>query len=396
MDIADNGHNPLRMRTEALCRAAGLSRSTIYQYLRSGILHPPIKEGPTQLRYDETHLKRIEKIRYLREQKKMSIPKIQEMFRVESPEKKDPSSEPNDLKNLLFKKSLELFSKNGLAKTKITDITDALNLGKGTFYLYFKSKEALFLECVERVPEIILPEHTWDDIRKERNFFQRQHKRLHYMLKSFPTFMGIISIAKLALRGDDAFMAQKATDCFQTISRALEKDIKRAIESGVIREVDPALFAFLTFGMAEALGYWLMINPNYSVETCIDQYLDFLSNGLLLKDADTSEVSNPEGFNGKVVDLNGTEIQLEDIRIDNKKHVEGKLGGGQLQIEIEKIGRIEVSVKESENIAIVTMNTGEMITVQIAASVTLSGRSPFGKYMIPITETTKIAMNRDT
>ncbi|MGB9498799.1 MAG: TetR family transcriptional regulator [Dissulfuribacterales bacterium] len=392
MDIDDKKRKLRRMRMEALCRETGLSRSTIYQYLRSGILHPSIKEGPTQVRYDETHLKQLEKIRHLRKDQKLSIPEIQEMFQVKTPQKVDTSGASNHLKNLIFDKALEFFSKNGFAKTKITDLTDALQLGKGTFYLYFKSKEELFLECIGRFPRIILSPHNWEEIRKERNYFRRTHKRLQFMLKAFPTFMGIISIAKLALRGDAPSMAKKATECFQTINHPLSKEMKRAIQDGLIREVDHEFISFVLFGMGEAAGYWRMMTPNYSPEKCINELMDFISHGLIARDANAAGKLNKKGFNGEVEDFNRIKIQLRGIRFNKETHIEGKLGGGKLQIDIEKIGSIKVKKEEPEHIALVTMKTGELITIQIDGSITLSGESPFGKYLIPIAKVIRIVM----
>lgn len=394
MDIVTTKISSGRMKMAELCQAANLSRSTIYQYLRAGVLHPPIKAGPTQVRYDETHLKKLREIRYLRKDQKLSIPQIQEMFQVEALQKDDASDDSSNLKNLIFEKSVELFSKNGFSKTKITDIASELNLGKGTFYLYFKSKEALILECIERFPEIILPPHTWEEIRKERNYFRRSHKRLQFLLEAFPTFMGIISIAKLALRGNDPKMARKAVECFQTINRPLTKDIGRAIQSGVVREVDQEFIAFVTFGMGEALGYWLMMNPNYSPEKCINQVMDLISHGLMAKDTKTAGNLNKKAFNGKVEDLDRTKIELRRIRFNKETHIEGTLGGGKLQIDIEKIASIQVKKEGPEHIALVTMEAGKTITIQIDGSVIVSGESPYGKYSIPITKVIRIVIDK--
>ena len=394
MDIASKKSNSGLMKMAALCQAAELSRSTIYQYLRSGILHPPIKEGPTQIRYDETHLKKLREIRHLREDQKLSIPQIQEMFQVETLKKNDASDDSSDLKNLIFEKAIELFSKNGFSKTKITDIASELNLGKGTFYLYFKSKEELVLECIERFPEIILPPNTWEEIRKERNYFRRSHKRLQFLLEAFPTFMGIISIAKLALRGDDPHMARKAMECFQAINRALTKDIKRAIQNGVVREVDQEFASFITFGMGEALGYWLMMNPKHSPEEYVNKAMDLISHGLMAKGPNASGNLDKKAFNAKVEDLDKIKIELRKIRFNKETHIEGMLGGGELLIDIEQIAGIRVEKKGQDHIALVTMETGKTITVQIDGSIMVSGESPYGKYSIPITKVIRIVMDK--
>lgn len=383
MKIEDKTGTPIRMKMEELCKVAKLSRSTIYQYLRSGILHPPIKEGHTQLRYDETHLKQLKKIRNLREQEKLSIPDIQKMIQNEELPGMSTNEKPSDLKALIIEKALELYSKNGFAKTKVTDLTDALQLGKGTFYLYFKSKEELFLECIERVPEIILPIHVWEEIRKDRNYFGRTHSRLRFMLETFPMFMGIISIAKLALRGSDAMLAKKATECFQTITRALIKDINRAIQNKVIRKVDQKFIAFILFGIGESAGYWLRINPEYPLEKTLDNIMDFLSHGLMRQNPNSDDKSK-HFLSAKIEDLSGSDIQLQRIRFNNMTYIEGKLGDGKFQIDPKEFGSIKIDKKKQNYSATVTMKSGKRITVHIDESVILSGQSTFGHYLIPL------------
>jgi len=49
-------------------------------------------------------------------------------------------------KQLLREKAIELFSSNGYYQTKISDIVKEANVTQPTFYLYFESKDSLFLD----------------------------------------------------------------------------------------------------------------------------------------------------------------------------------------------------------------------------------------------------------
>lgn len=64
------------------------------------------------------------------------MPKVTTMYKVE-------------LKEKIVKAAIESFAKTGFDRTKMEDIAKRLNLGKGTIYLYFKSKEDLFLAICE-------------------------------------------------------------------------------------------------------------------------------------------------------------------------------------------------------------------------------------------------------
>lgn len=374
-----------------LCRAVRLSRSTIYQYLRLGILPPPIKKSPTQLRYSEAHLKRINNIRRLREHEKISIAEIQEMFQTKPPEGKPEEDTGENIRDLIVEKALELFSKSGFFRVKITDITEALNLGKGTFYLYFKSKDELILQCIKRVPEIILPSNRWEEIRQEKNYFKRIRKRLQFMNESFPGFAGIISIAKVALRGDDSDLAKKATECFLTIDQALIKDLDRAINVQVVREIDKDLISFVMFGIGETIGYWLKMNPGYNIDKCIDKVMDFISYGLMPRVAKAKD-SNDSDYTIEVNDLCGNKILLRNLNFDQKTYFEGSVGKGYLQIDLERCATIQIKQTEDGYNATVTTQTLKKITIQIDEQVMLSGESSFGSYTTPITNVTNVVM----
>ena len=56
-----------------------------------------------------------------------------------------------ETKNRILRESLLYFARNGFAGTKINDLAKHMGIGKGTMYLYFESKEALFAELVKMV-----------------------------------------------------------------------------------------------------------------------------------------------------------------------------------------------------------------------------------------------------
>ncbi|MFH0729455.1 MAG: TetR family transcriptional regulator [Pseudomonadota bacterium] len=387
--------NTNRMNIKALCEVAGVSRSTVYQYLRSGLLHMPLKEGPTKLRYDETHLHRLQEVKHFREKNKLSIPEIQKLFQVKTPRQEDMDTNAEDLKSIIVDKALKLISQKGFAKTKISDIADALNMGKGTFYLYFKKKEELFLKCIERFSDVFLPKETWDEIRKERDYFKRSNSRMYFMLDSFPTFMGIVGIVKLAIRGTDPELARRAMECFQVIMTPVVKELERAIKGGIVREVDAGLISFLMFGMGEAAGYWRMINPEYSVAETTEKIMDFAKRGMLPRNAFGFETSGTHTVQGIVTDLKNNKIQLQEIHIDDREELCGKIGGGILHIDLKNITAMEIKIDDAECEALVTMLSTDKVQIKVDGNSKLSGTSPFGRFSIPLCEVAVVTMSHN-
>jgi AcrR family transcriptional regulator len=54
-----------------------------------------------------------------------------------------------ELRDRLFRAALALFARKGYAETTVEDITEAADLGKGTFFNYFPSKEHVLLGFAE-------------------------------------------------------------------------------------------------------------------------------------------------------------------------------------------------------------------------------------------------------
>ncbi len=54
-----------------------------------------------------------------------------------------------EMRERLFRAALELFARKGLQETTVEDITEAADVGKGTFFNYFPSKEHILTAFVE-------------------------------------------------------------------------------------------------------------------------------------------------------------------------------------------------------------------------------------------------------
>ncbi|ADR19802.1 TetR/AcrR family transcriptional regulator [Calditerrivibrio nitroreducens] len=75
-----------------------------------------------------------------------------------------------DKKKLLMEAAVDVFSEKGFWQTKISDIVKKADLAQGTFYNYFKNKEAIFKEILLRLHQEFVDEieemfeHNTDNI----------------------------------------------------------------------------------------------------------------------------------------------------------------------------------------------------------------------------------------
>src|SRR5467141_2990310 len=72
-----------------------------------------------------------------------SAPRSHKPLPAVSPDRRQRRSA--ELRERLFRAALDLFAKKGFAETTVEDITNAADVGKGTFFNYFPSKDHILL-----------------------------------------------------------------------------------------------------------------------------------------------------------------------------------------------------------------------------------------------------------
>ena len=82
-------------------------------------------------------------------------------------------------REMIISTSRELFAINGFENTKVEDITKAMNISKGSFYTYFKTKEEVLFEVMEKAYieyEEILSTIDKDQNQKDimKDFFEKR------------------------------------------------------------------------------------------------------------------------------------------------------------------------------------------------------------------------------
>ena len=147
----------------------------------------------------------------------------------------------------IINKAIEFFSKNGFTGTTIDEITNALGIAKGTFYLHFSSKRELVIDCIGKLTTIVVPQEVWEDIRNDTDYVSRQEKRLVAFLKAFPTFCGILNLLKSCIQSNDPVLVKTAGDTNKMLVNPLRKDLRWAVQHGVAGRVDEEVVSFLNF-----------------------------------------------------------------------------------------------------------------------------------------------------
>jgi AcrR family transcriptional regulator len=298
-----------------------------------------------------------------------------------------------DKKNEIIDKAIEYFSKNGIADTKIEEITNAMGIGKGTLYLYFKGKRDLLFQCIERLTTIVIPKEVWLDIREETNYHMRFKKRLAAFLKAFPTFCGILGLVTQNLESNDPELAKKAGDAYRLLAGPIIKDLRWARNHGWIREIDEDVIAYILLASGEGMGNILKTDPRYNIEKITEIAWDFIINGIGKSSAEKTKEAG--SLHWELIDRNGHKLTVYDICSNDMNYFSGRFGEGELQIPFKTISSIELQRTNETLSALIKLKNEKSITLLPANDIRISGKTEFGQYEIKLAQVTRIVAVQD-
>jgi len=289
-------------RISEIERITGVPRRRIHFYIQSDLLHKPMKTGRTMAYYDQSHIDRLEVINKARERgdplfavKEM----VKDMNPPENPAALDysqcvlssgrrPASarsrgrrrDSAKTRERILVAGREMFRESGYINTRINDLTRKLDIGKGTFYFYFRDKKALFLECIPRLFEEMFSE-GWEDIRQVYNPVERLEMRFDLVMTSLDEFCSILQLTKEAMADEDRHIRNLGEQTYLSIRRPLESDIKKAVKRGVFYPVNVEMAATIMIAMVENIFYMKMMSEDTSTASIKVHLFNLLAFGLI-------------------------------------------------------------------------------------------------------------------
>ena len=158
----------------------------------------------------------------------------------------------------LLDAALRVFAEKGIGRTTVSDITEAAEVAKGTFYLYFDSKDHLVAALKERFVDEILQHATGLYARVGKDDWWQL---VDETLTSFVDFMlehrGMIQV--MVQEGETPETSPYFAECQRRIDEMFAASIKMGIDAGAFSVEDPVLIArYLHYAMDGAISHAIM------------------------------------------------------------------------------------------------------------------------------------------
>lgn len=179
-----------------------------------------------------------------------------------------------------------VFAEKGYHHTHVADIIEAAGIARGTFYLYFESKSAIFLELLEQllveVRSSIVGVDTSDSAPPVQvQLVDRIRRILHLVVQNH----ALTTILVREAVGLDAEVDAKMREFYQSLHFYLKDALDNGKRMGLLRDLDTEVAAFCVLGTIKQLMEQVVMNEDGKLAADVDRIalgvLDFNLRGLI-------------------------------------------------------------------------------------------------------------------
>jgi AcrR family transcriptional regulator len=178
----------------------------------------------------------------------------------------------------------DVFAKRGYHQATIDDIVARAGVARGTFYLYFDDKRAVFSELIDRfaaqltqaIQRIVTDDPALPVVEQVRS-------NIRVILRTCLVERAMTKILFTDAAGVDPAFDRKLATFYDTVVQLLTESLKDGQALGIVDDGEPRVLAYLTIGALKELLYQA-VTLGFAEETAdvlTQQMYGFLSRGYL-------------------------------------------------------------------------------------------------------------------
>ncbi|NCT39375.1 TetR/AcrR family transcriptional regulator [Bacillus sp. EB93] len=185
-----------------------------------------------------------------------------------------------DRKKLILEAATKSFSLFGYKATTMDQVAKIANVGKGTIYTFYKNKEELFKEIVQRMIEEMKyeAEQSLDD---QLSFIENLHRAVYRILEFRQEHQLSLKLLQEEREIGTPAVQEMVNEMEEAIVSYIKEKLKIAIDKGYIQPCDPEITAFLMLKMYLALIFdWERNHAPLEKEEIAELFKIYLFKGL--------------------------------------------------------------------------------------------------------------------
>lgn len=178
----------------------------------------------------------------------------------------------------------DVFARRGYHQTTIDDIALQAGVARGTFYLYFEDKRAIFSDLIDRFASqltMAIVRIVTDD--PSRPVMAQVRENIRAIIGTCLMERSMTKILFTDAVGIDPAFDRKLFAFYDTVVQLLAESLKDGQALGIVEEGEPRVLAYLTIGALKELLYQAVTlgYAEESAEVLTQQMYTFLSGGYL-------------------------------------------------------------------------------------------------------------------
>jgi AcrR family transcriptional regulator len=192
----------------------------------------------------------------------------------------------NERRQQILELAREVFAKRGYHDAKIEDIVTAAGVARGTFYLYFDDKRAVFEEIVDRAfTRIGMAIVRVDPRDKGRSVAEQIQENINRLVTMLLDEHETTKILLTGAMGVDPAFDRKLHAFYEVVEKLLEESLSEGQELGMVRRADPKMLTYLTMGaLKEVLYHEVVRDGRLGKDAIVAGVFEFLRHGCLRVD----------------------------------------------------------------------------------------------------------------
>src|SRR5579872_5423142 len=177
----------------------------------------------------------------------------------------------------------EVFARRGYHAAKIDEIVAAAGIARGTFYLYFEDKRAIFEEIVDRtIARLGLAIVRVDPNDAARTVADQVRDNILRIVRILLEDRATTKILLSDALGVDPAFDQKLLSFYDEMSSMLERSLRDGQDLGVVAAGDVRLMSWLLMGaLKEALFQIVQRGAEYDEDKLVEGAYQYFTGGYL-------------------------------------------------------------------------------------------------------------------
>lgn len=203
--------------------------------------------------------------------------------RANKTEKKSAVSR-NERRLQILAAARRVFARRGYAQSTIDDIVAEAGVARGTFYLYFEDKRAVFAELIDRfAQQISVAIMRIDPDDADKSVADQVRANVRAILGVCLAERSMTKILFTDAVGVDPEFERKLVTFYDTVVQLLTESLRDGQALGIVSDGEPRVLAYLTLGALKELLYQAVTLglAEESAEALTQQVYAFLSEGYL-------------------------------------------------------------------------------------------------------------------